>query len=102
MKARRLLAQVGLSGFFLIFGFIGCGTHPALEGPGNSSADSQTAAAASDGASFPADPRLQQTFSEATRQEPPSDWQRPPDMTLTGKSVGKLYTQVANIWDTIR
>jgi cyclophilin family peptidyl-prolyl cis-trans isomerase len=50
----------------------------------------------------PVDPRLQKTFAEATRQEPPADWQRPPDMTVTGKSVGKLYTQVTGVWETIR
>jgi peptidyl-prolyl cis-trans isomerase B (cyclophilin B) len=49
----------------------------------------------------PLDPRLQQTFAQATRSEPPPDWQRPPDLTMTGKSVGKLYTEVLNRWDSI-
>src|SRR5262245_16104169 len=43
----------------------------------------------------------QQTFAEATRSEPVTDW-RPPDVTMTGKSVGKLYTEVKNLWDTTR
>jgi cyclophilin family peptidyl-prolyl cis-trans isomerase len=47
------------------------------------------------------DPRLQRSFADATRPEPPADWQRPPDLTLTGKSVGKLYTEVVRLWDTI-
>jgi peptidyl-prolyl cis-trans isomerase B (cyclophilin B) len=47
------------------------------------------------------DPRLRQSFAEATRQEPPADWQRPPDQTIAGKSVGKLYTEVTKIWDSI-
>jgi cyclophilin family peptidyl-prolyl cis-trans isomerase len=48
------------------------------------------------------DPRLQQSFAEATRQEPPTEGQRPPDLTLTGKSVGKLYMEVVRQWETIR
>lgn len=48
------------------------------------------------------DARLQQSFAEATRAEAPAEWQRPPDTTLTGKSVGKLYTEVKAQWDSIR
>jgi cyclophilin family peptidyl-prolyl cis-trans isomerase len=47
-------------------------------------------------------PRFEQSFAEATRAEPPADWQRPPDTTLTGKSVGKLYTDVVARWPSIR
>jgi cyclophilin family peptidyl-prolyl cis-trans isomerase len=52
--------------------------------------------------SVSADNRLQQPFAEATFAEPPPEWQRPPDTTLAGKSVGKLYVDVVNLWDTIR
>src|SRR6516165_7221924 len=52
--------------------------------------------------SVPVDPRMQQTFAEATRQDPPADWQRPPDVTMTGKSVGKMYSDVIKSWDTYR
>jgi peptidyl-prolyl cis-trans isomerase B (cyclophilin B) len=52
--------------------------------------------------SVPLDPRLHQSFSEATTSEPPEDWHRPPDTTLSGKSVGKLYLEVKNGWDQIR
>lgn len=52
-------------------------------------------------ASTPADPRLNQTFAAATLSEPPVDFHKPPDLTLTGKSVGKLYTQLLAIWPTI-
>jgi cyclophilin family peptidyl-prolyl cis-trans isomerase len=48
-----------------------------------------------------ADPRWHQSFADATVADPPPD-QRPPDRTMTGKSVGKLYTQVVGIWDSIR
>jgi cyclophilin family peptidyl-prolyl cis-trans isomerase len=49
----------------------------------------------------PVDPRLVQTFAEATRQDPPPEAPRPPDTTLTGKSVGKLYTDVVKLWKEI-
>ena len=47
------------------------------------------------------DPRWRQPFVDATVADPPAD-QRPPDLTLTGKSVGKLYTEVVGIWESIR
>jgi cyclophilin family peptidyl-prolyl cis-trans isomerase len=47
------------------------------------------------------DPRWQQSFADATRAEPVADW-RPPEMTLTGKSVGKLYLEVQKLWDSTR
>jgi cyclophilin family peptidyl-prolyl cis-trans isomerase len=47
------------------------------------------------------DPRLKQSFAEATRAEPPVDWSRPPDTTIVGKSVGKLYKEVVAMWDSI-
>lgn len=46
--------------------------------------------------------RYRQSFEEATRSEPPPDSQRPPDRTLTGQSVGKLYKEVVQRWNTIR
>src|SRR5947209_1789670 len=45
--------------------------------------------------------RLHRSFLEATRKLPPPD-QRPPDRTMTGKSVGKLYGEVVRLWDSIR
>lgn len=45
--------------------------------------------------------RLHRSFLEATRKLPPPD-QRPPDRTLTGKSIGKLYGEVVRLWDSIR
>ena len=70
----------------------GCQRHqPALEGPAEATPVTQSDAG---GSAVPADPRLHQAFTDAIRQEAPADWQRPPDLTLTGKSVGKLYTQV--------
>jgi peptidyl-prolyl cis-trans isomerase B (cyclophilin B) len=47
------------------------------------------------------DPRLSQTFADATRPDPPPSAPRPPDTTLTKKSVGKLYTEVQRLWKEI-
>lgn len=52
-------------------------------------------------AAGPIDARWVQSFKDATRDVPPGDAERPPDTTLTGKSVGNLYLQVKNIWDSI-
>lgn len=53
-----------------------------------------------DAAPLKVEPRLRQSFAEATVAEPPAD-QCPPDTTMTGKSVGKLYTQVVRLWDEV-
>ena len=45
--------------------------------------------------------RLHQSFTQATRKDPPPG-QRPPDLTMTGKSTPKLYTEVVRLWDTIK
>jgi cyclophilin family peptidyl-prolyl cis-trans isomerase len=45
--------------------------------------------------------RLHQSFLDATRAYPPAD-ERPPEKTMTGKSVGRLYEQVVRTWDSIR
>jgi cyclophilin family peptidyl-prolyl cis-trans isomerase len=50
-----------------------------------------------DVAASAADPRYQQSFAEATRKEAPEGW-RPPQQTLNGLSVGKLYLQVKEAW----
>jgi len=94
--------QISVAGLLLAICVAGCEpSHPSLD------AIQKTAAATAKDAGtgeqpIPTDPRLQQSFAEATRPEPPEDWQRPPDLTLTGKSVGKLYTEVVRLWDSIR
>ncbi|MCS6851874.1 MAG: peptidylprolyl isomerase [Gemmataceae bacterium] len=45
---------------------------------------------------------LHQPFAEATITDPPPADQRLPDVTMTGKSVGKLFLEVTRIWDSIR
>ncbi len=49
----------------------------------------------------PAEDRLHQPFEKAIRPEPPA-FARPPDLTVTGKSTGKLYSEVERLWPTIR
>jgi peptidyl-prolyl cis-trans isomerase B (cyclophilin B) len=43
-------------------------------------------------------------FAKATRggDDPPAMCNRPPDTTVTGKPVGKLFEQVVRLWPTIR
>jgi peptidyl-prolyl cis-trans isomerase B (cyclophilin B) len=44
--------------------------------------------------------QMNQPFAEATISDMPDQYL--PDLTLSGKSVGKLYESVARRWDTIR
>src|SRR5262245_42141991 len=78
---------------------LGCGKPAAQQTTPPAKSDPQPERAASE---VNVDPRFSQPFAEATRKEPPADGQRPPDKTLTGKSVGKLYTEIVQLWDTIR
>lgn len=68
----------------------------------SSDASKDDSAAPANGVAVSLDPQLHQPFADATISEPPEDWLRPPDTTLAGKSVGKLYTEVRNHWDEIR
>src|SRR5438270_12724439 len=91
------IAQFGLTGLLLGLCVFGCDRNqPAPEGSqkGITPSVSQSGIATDNQQPVPLDPRLHQSFVEATRQDPPVDWQRPPDLTLAGKSVGKLYTEV--------
>jgi cyclophilin family peptidyl-prolyl cis-trans isomerase len=47
-------------------------------------------------------PAWEKPFKEAIRSEPPADWPAPPDVTKTGKSVGKLYTEVEKTWESVK
>jgi cyclophilin family peptidyl-prolyl cis-trans isomerase len=54
------------------------------------------------------DPQQHQSFPDAVILEPPGDQVRPPDVTLAGKSVGKLYQMIAGpqgkggLWDQVK
>lgn len=45
--------------------------------------------------------RLHQSFKQATRKDAPRD-ARPPDRTMTGRAVAKVYEDVVRLWDTIK
>lgn len=92
--------QIVIAVLLLEFLLSGCGRKNAS----HEQSDSSTAAATGENheISVPLDPQMHQPFADATISEPPEDWLRPPDTTITGKSVGKLYTEVKNHWDKIR
>src|SRR5258708_2307151 len=100
-------ARVGLAGLLIGVGLAGCGKKaetPAAAAT-ESAAKSETATAAAPttaptaSAAVAGEARLSQSFAEATLSEPPQGSELPPPMTLSQKSVGKLYTQVINLWD---
>jgi peptidyl-prolyl cis-trans isomerase B (cyclophilin B) len=101
---RRWVPLVGVVGLAVGLGLAGCEREPSTST--SVEAKSEPAAAAAGNVTNPTpvalEPRLRQSFTEATRQDPPTDWQRPPDKTFAGKSVGKLYTDVVKLWDTIQ
>lgn len=84
----------------------GCGKVENVEKPIASDGDSTSisnnnsisqapAAPAVESASFKIDQRFKQPFLAATLHEPPDGQLRPPETTMGGKSVGKLYELVA-------
>lgn len=101
---------VALVGMVLSLGLSGCGqqgTPPAPTAQTEASAPAQApgetgteTAAAQPAAPKPED-RLNQPFADATIAEPPPEWHRPPDTTIAGKSVGKIYTEVERLWNDI-
>lgn len=99
------LGRFGLAGIALTLGLAGCGKQAPV--PEKPEAEPRARARDTGGAANAAQPtleaRMHQPFAEATQMEPPADWhRRPPDVTATGKSVGKLYTEVVRLWDGIR
>lgn len=91
----RAAWHVGLVGLLFGAGLVGCGKR-AVEEPVQES----PAPAAQVPAENP-DARLCQTFAEATLPEPPED-QELPAVTMTGKSVGKLYEDTVKMWGQIK
>lgn len=90
------------AGWFLA---MGCSRHQDASAPGagpNSPGAAATGEAVATSAEAPPDPRMEQSFADATLTEPPVGDLPPPEATLAGKSVGKLYSQVVKVWDTVR
>jgi peptidyl-prolyl cis-trans isomerase B (cyclophilin B) len=103
-RGRRAGARLALGSVLLATAVLGChrGGPPAPKAENKP----DTAAETSSRADFPPprapiDPRLVQTFADATRSDPPVAAPRPPDLTVTNKSVGKLYTDVVRLWKEI-
>ncbi len=100
---RRTMLGLTAVGFLIAAGLSGCGKKtekPAAPadtpaGPANTAAPAVP--------STPGNAKLSQPFAEATLAEPPE--REPevilPDVTLTNKSVGKLYEQVVKGWDQV-
>src|SRR6266851_3016950 len=98
----RVSGQVSVVGIMLAVCLAGCEPkHPSLEPTEKTTAGAPAENAATSEKPVPADSQLEQPFVKATRSEPPADWQRPPDLTLTAKPVGTLYTAIGRLWDTI-
>jgi cyclophilin family peptidyl-prolyl cis-trans isomerase len=109
-KGWRRLAAVAL---VVGLGLCGCGKKPAAPSAAANSNDGATgkAAVAPADTATPAGPlppppndEQHQPFAKAARSadDPPPNVSIPPDQTVSGKAVGKLYTEVVNLWDTIR
>ena len=100
----RLKTQLALAAFCLGLPLLGChraDTQPEPATVDKPGADSTSTPKEPEQPKQAIDPKWVQTFTDATRQTPPLDWQ-PFDQTITGKSVGKLYEDVKNRWDNSR
>lgn len=97
-------AAIGVTGLLSALGLAGCGKQTPAPPP-DAQAAAQANAAVKNEQTAALDASLHQSFADATiKQEDgiPDGWQLPPETTMTGKSVGKLYTQVVGLWDGIR
>lgn len=95
-RLARALARTALVGFLII-----AGCNRLKPQPQKTEADaSGVEVGEATKKAPPVEPRFRQSFAEATRVDPPAE-SRPPDTTATGKSTGKLYTEVKRLWDSI-
>ena len=85
----RSMARLLLVGLLLGVGLVGC---KKVKAPRPSAQEAKPEAPDSS-----PEARWKQSFAEATRAEPMPDW-TPPETTLTGKSVGKVYEEVKKAW----
>jgi peptidyl-prolyl cis-trans isomerase B (cyclophilin B) len=94
--------RLHLAALLVAFTLSGCNRGDVPDGDAPAAQPAETAAPGDSSPKPPAlDPRLTQSFEDATRKDPPADWPRPPDLTATGKSVGKLYTDVVRLWKEV-
>jgi peptidyl-prolyl cis-trans isomerase B (cyclophilin B) len=100
----RVAARLGSTA--LVFGgllALGCGGRTNNEAGKTDEAKQEQRAklqGAAAAGSAKRDPGMHRPFQEATLADAP-DGQELPAQTMTGKSVGKLYTQVVDLWNTI-
>ncbi|MFN4261531.1 MAG: peptidylprolyl isomerase [Gemmataceae bacterium] len=100
MGAGRWVGWVVLLGGLVM---LGCGKQPPASQEAGAPRPEQPAATTQ--ASLTATTeyqRLHQPFAVATITDPPPPDQWLPDVTMTGKSVGKLYLEVSRRWDQVR
>jgi peptidyl-prolyl cis-trans isomerase B (cyclophilin B) len=76
----------------------GCQRHGGDAAKGS---DPAAQTGATNSASAAQDP-LRQSFADATVPYVPEDQERPADLTMTGKSVGKLYAEAIQTWDQVK
>ncbi len=113
MRWESVVRRLSVAALIGALGLIGCGKQPAPSEP--AAGTSQTKAAtngpsagtsdkndASANAPLPQDGK-HELFDKATRggDDPPANINLPPDMTVSGKSVYKIYKEVVGLWDTI-
>jgi peptidyl-prolyl cis-trans isomerase B (cyclophilin B) len=99
---RRACARPALIGLMLLVA-VGCnrGRAPKVENKSDTGAEGAGADSSPPKPPSAAEARLSQPFAEATRPDPPAEAPRPPDTTVTNKSVGKIYTDVVRLWKEI-
>jgi peptidyl-prolyl cis-trans isomerase B (cyclophilin B) len=101
---------VGLSVLLVCWTSAGCGSGGKA---GDAAGDKPTTPAASNSPTANVIPvalraKWEQSFVEATVQEPPVDEQRPPDKTAAGKAVGKIYDAIVGeggkggLWEQVK
>lgn len=97
-----VVTRLALAGLLFTLTLAGCQKNEPAPPPEEDTKSASTQGDSGKKVTGPAaEPRLHQSFAEATRAEPPPDYPIPPGKTLAGKSVGKLYTEVKATWDTI-
>jgi cyclophilin family peptidyl-prolyl cis-trans isomerase len=93
---------VGVAGVLLCLVLAGCQRRAApVAGPANRGSAPADGSETSEPSARSAqtEPRLHQSFAEATRADQPDQYL--PETTLSGKSVGKLYEAVVGRWGRI-
>ncbi len=99
IRQGRAAFHIGVTAVFLATALAGCSKQNGS--PAGEKKEPTLSVPGADGTA-PRD-TLHQSFADATVTEPVSlPDQILPDVTLTGKSVGKLYEEAVRAWDTIR